>query len=432
MPIVPSPAMFGAAGALGLFGERGGLGRPLIRSQAPLARPTDSLSANFTFHVTWALECEFDLVRLVYGNTTATPYTLTAAAVAPSAKVNNGFDPVTADDAPVTWTTMPTNAAGADGLAPSPSGGATSLTVPASPATDQAIFAFTDWLRLSSLPRADGGDGRPLLMTRSHFAATGARRSMPSADAWPTENRGRILRAFYKAGGNFTTAGFTSPVANDSFIVPSAVQYYARSLGGTVVAVGDSLTQGTGLNSNDLYSWGHYATAQISTPTRPVAFINGGWHGQTSTQFLQNARTYIDVFRADVIAISVWTPNDPRTMAAANSAWQNVMEVAAYAQSKGCLPVLATAVPYNLSVADDAIRNTINARARAIGAAGAMLVADLDVAVSDGATPAKVPPPLLASGAHLTPAGYAQMGAAAAPVIARALSALSLRVPVQL
>lgn len=428
MIISPVSGLFGSAGALGLFGERNGLDRPMIRSQAPLLRGTGSTAANYTFHVTWALECEFDLVRLVYHNNTASPWTVNNAAVAPSAKYNNGFDPVTAADAPVSWTALTFGAAGADGLAPSPSGAATQLDIPASPSTARNVFAFTDWLRLSSLPRADVGDGRPLLMTRTYGINAGLR-AFPSNAAWPTENEGRILRAFYKSGGNYTTSGFTTPTADDSFTTPCGIQYYGRRRGATVLSVGDSLTQGTADADRNPYSWGHYATARLSTRDRPVSFVNGGWHGQTSASYLENARTHLEVFRADILTMPTWSPNDTRTQAAADIAWQNIMEVAAYALSRGCVPILATAIPYGLNLADDNLRKGMNDRARAMAGAGAMLVADLDAAVTNGGSPAAVPPGLLASGAHLTPAGYRQCGVGAAPVIGRALNALGLRVP---
>jgi lysophospholipase L1-like esterase len=401
------------------------LSRPgLIRSQAPYLRGSGSTSSNHTFHTTWAVECDFDLVRLVYHTDQLAGWTVNAAAVAPSAKLNNGYDPVTSADAAVPWTAVTFHAAGADGLAPSPAGAATQLDIPASAATTLNTFVFTDWVRCSSLDRVDAGsDGRPLLMVRSFGSAAG-RRASPSMAAWNTEDEGRALRAFYKSGGDYTTSGFTSPTEDNSFVSPCAVQYYGRRRGATVVSAGDSLTQGTADHERNPYSWGHYATAALSSRDRPVAFVNGGWHGSTSAEFLANARNYVDVFRADILTLSVWTPNDTRTQAAADIAWQNVMEVAHYAISKGAIPVLATAIPYGLSLADDTVRKAINDRARAMAATGAVLLADLDAAVTDGASPARVNAILRASGSHLTPTGYRAMAAAAMPVIARALSAL--------
>ncbi len=378
-----------------------------------------------------ALETPFDAVRLVFHVNRAEPWRIAAASVAVAARERDDTDPVDADDRALPFTPVSFDSRGTDAPADAPSGTRRSLDMPAS--AEEAIFAlaFSDWVPLASIPRAEGGgDGRPLLVCRVYapgglWAGGGA--SLVAPDGWPAEHEGRLLRAVASPRGDFTATAFNAAARPSRWHLPAIVQYRARRPGATVLAVGDSLAQGVVTANGDRFAWGHYATAAISTRARPVAFVNGGCAGQPSRNYLRNGRTDLDLLRPDIVTIAVWSPNDPKAAAATDVAWQAVLDFARHARSCGAVPILATAVPFNLRPERDALRQANNARARALAASGAILLADLDAALADPAAPASVRAPFRApAGNHLSIAGYREAGAAAAPVIARALAALGL------
>jgi lysophospholipase L1-like esterase len=397
----------------------------LIRGTMPHRRQLAAATANITFSTAWALESEFDLVRLVYQNNQATAYTITAATIAPSATINNGYDPVDAAGAAVAFTPVTFNDLGAySGLSPSAAGSATSLAMPTTADANVPAYGVSDWMRIASMPRTDATDGRRVLMARTVAAADISRverLTQAIMTAFRPYEAGRILRAFYKSGGDFTASGFTSPV-EDGYLQPVAIQYYTRKRGATVLVIGDSLTQGQDVDSTEHFAWGHFASADLTTQNLPISFVNGGRAGSTSLFYYQTGMQNIALFRPEVATINVWTPNDSRNAVAADLAFARALDIAAYTHTMGGVPVFVTAVPFDLSTADDTLRRTINDRARAAAAAGNLLLIDADLAVTDKMTPARALPAYhAASGSHLSIAGYQAISAIAKPVLERAL-----------
>ncbi len=371
-----------------------------------------------------ALEADFEAVRLVFHHDGAEPWRIDAAAVAPSARVHDGCDPVDAAGRPVGFTPV---SFGAE--AP----GAPRWSHDLSRGREPGGFALacSEWIPLASLPRADAGsDGRPLLVCRVHSATglvAGRSASLVAPQGWPAEHEGRLLIGRHCGPGDATRAALGGAAGRSRWHLPAIIQYRAARAGATVLAVGDSLTQGVVTAGGEAYAWGHYATAMLSTRARPVGFVNGGRAGQPSTVYRAHGRLLLDWLRPEIVTISVWSPNDGKTAADADQAWQGALDLAREAAARGAVPILATAVPFNLRPRHDALRQANNARARGLAAQGGMLLADLDAVLADPADPAAAAPPFRApKGNHLSVAGYRACGAAATPIIARALAHLGL------
>ena len=394
-----------------------------LRTHLPQGHKFADSGPGFTFHSTWALEGEWDLIRLVWQNFRVTTWAVDGASIAPSARLGNGYDPTDAAGNAVAFTPLTFNAEGAFSDFPPASGATTSFTVPASADGYYPATVASDWLAKSSLPRLDIADGKQLVMGRVYSSGQmnlGQTRSPDITDGtWDAESGGRIIKSFHKAG-NLLTSGFTAPTGPSHWLAYTGVQTYTRARGATVMGVGDSMQQGHSVDGSQHYAPGHYATALLTTPSRPVSFINAARSGGTSAQFHQHARTYFDLFKPEVVVISVWTPNDTRDQASADLCYARAMALANIATRAGAVPVLSTALPFDLNAGDDALRKSNNARARASG----LLVADYTAVAGDGATPERVLPAYrAASGSHLNPAGYGEVGRRAlAPVIDQALA----------
>lgn len=395
----------------------------LLRTQVPYAVGTLTTTAN-TFHTTFGLDGDFDMVRVLWHNDQSTTPTITAASVAVSAELGDGHNPINEDGSAGVFTPLTFNAAGSLSLLPPPAGDVRTLTMPTAADANVPVFAASDWLPLRSLRRRDVPGARPLLMVRQ-FAAAGFRLARANNSGFPADwaaaSKGREIVNFYQSG-NVVQAAFSAPNGPGPWLAATGVQFYSRARGATVLCTGDSLMQGHALQSTEFYSPVHYATARMSTLALPITLLNGGWSGSSSPNYMANARKHIDLFQPDVLVLTAWTPNDTRDAATLEQSWARLLATVHYAISKGVIPIISTAVPFDLSEASDVLRRTANDRARSMGAAGAVLVADFDRAVSTGLTPARSRTGLHASsGSHLSPAGYEACGEALVPVLRKAL-----------
>jgi hypothetical protein len=404
--------------------------RDLMRGQMYLYRAMANSSAGYTFANTWALEADFDLVQLIYANDQTTPWTITAASIAPAAQIGNGFIPLNADGAAVPMTAVTFDTAGIPGDPVIGAAGATtSFTVPAAAVADEFAPEFwtSDWMRVSSLPRIDAGsDGRPLLMIRTHSAGQvrGVNLGGANVTAFAAEARGRVLRAGFQ-GGNQTLAAAPSFAETTAYSAPVGIRYLARSRGVTVLNVGDSLSQGHMTGSEQFFSPAHYATADLSSRGLPVSWVNGARSGSSSVDFIRAGKRSMDFWKPGIAVIEPWSPNDAKDAEASSQSFARALDLANYALRGGCIPIIQTAVPYpggGMTAGQDAFRKATNDKVRAMGALGSILVADMDAVVTDMGSPAgRLPQYAASSGGHYNAAGYAAMGAALQPVIARAL-----------
>lgn len=393
----------------------------IIETMKPRLSNYSPYTAGYTFHNTFAMESHWEAVRFIAGNDqTGATWALDRFAVAPSAKINDGFNPVTAAGVAVPWTPGTCNNAGADVLLGAQASGSTEgMTLAAATDATNPTLSATDWMVAPSLDCADVGASLPLLMVRAYSAsgrrgATNGAGDFNDADKWKAADQGRIIRSFYKLG-DFVTApsGFTSP-AEASFLPFLAVQSYRRGRGFSVMTLGDSLTQGF-LTTASNNGFGIQACAALSTPAVPVSHINSGWQGQIHAAIMTRGYREIALFRPHAVIIETSSPNSaPATQAEFDTMLSAALAFAEYAQSRGVVPILKTATPFQYSSGPDAFRLATNARVNAIGASGQMLVLDAAAAVTDGATPARVATAYQASdGHHINDAGHAAIAAEA-------------------
>jgi hypothetical protein len=205
-------------------------------------------------------EADFDYVRIVYLNASSNSWTVSAAAVAPTAAPGDGFTPSGGNSSFVNATF---NNAGAFGLPPSPGGSTSTVTVPAatgSGATTVYGMVASDWIPCPSLARTDNPSQGPncrLLLVRTYAAAAmyGIKGGLElNYQNWqlPAKNLGRLHRTFWKSvNGVGTPSNFTSPTEQNNYGgVGMVVQFMSRTRGLSVVGVGDSLTQGHEYTAN--------------------------------------------------------------------------------------------------------------------------------------------------------------------------------------
>ena len=380
----------------------------------------------------WGLETDFDMVRFVWSNNSASPYTIALCKAAPSSALGDGSSPVNSLGA-IDYTlfqTMTFNNAGLD-VAPQDQtafgSGPTTFTVPGNAGSLlHPTRWYSDWLRIASIARTDGGV-LPLLVTRTlsnDLAGTYRMAGMVGAN-WSPLAQDRILNGVTKPNADQTTVPvlLAGSVSQGTSITPDGIQYMTRSPGFTVLGVGDSLTQGAG--STALYQpWGYLSCLALSTPARPISFWNQGWQGMLSPDYWGNGYTALKGSVPDVATIPVWTPNDAQTQVAADAAWSRAMDLANYAMKHGTVPVLMGPVPWS-GIATGAIDNIrLGARTRMLQAgANGMAVLDWEAVIGTGAVPNRIQPVLIAAdNQHPNDAGNALMDSAVfRPVLANIL-----------
>lgn len=400
----------------------------LIQTWRMRAAGYASVPGGYTFGVAVALESHADLVRLVFGNPLTTgPWTLDRWAVAPSAKYNNGYNPVDASGAAVSWINGTCNNAGADTLYGAQASGSTAgMTIAAAADAANPTIACTDWAVCSTLDRADAGETWPLLFARMYMAGAFQMPNQPAGSdtftnpaKWPAISGGRVLREFHQSGDFVTTpAGMTAPLSQQ-YVPPLAIQTYARGAGHTLMALGDSLTQGK-MTAAEANGFVLQMALALSTPTRPVAAVNGGWEGQTMTQLIARGYREIPIMRPTAVIIETSTPNGyAGAQAYFDGCLAQALALAHYVRTLGIQPILKTAIPwggYNATV--DGYRKVVNARVVAMSAAGRIPVIDASAAVTDGATPERIQAQYLAGDSlHINDAGHAAIAAAGLPVM---------------
>lgn len=391
-------------------------------------------AAQYTVASLWGLESDYSLVRLIYGNNAANAYTISLAKVSPSSALGDGHSPVNAAGAqdftmfvPVTF-----NNAGAD-VQPQDQtafgSGTTSFTVPANAGNlNQPTRWYSDWARVQSLARTDGG-ANPLLLCRHLTDSLGTYRCtnmLPAQGVWNNIALNRPLIANYKLGlDSVTTPGLIpAPTNSLQFLTPDGVQYVSSgSPGFSVLGVGDSLTRGFG-SSTTFDSWAYLSAMALSTPSRPISHWNQGWQGQQSPDFWANGYTAFKGCKPDVVTIAVWSPNDGLTQAAADAAWSRAMDFAQYAARNGAVPVLMGPCPWSGITTGAQETARLSARTRMLNAmANGMLGLDWENVIGTGASPNRIQPGLVAAdNQHPNDAGNALMDTQVfRPVLARIL-----------
>ena len=196
-------------------------------------------------------------------------------------------------------------------------------------AAGEKAVSFSDWMPISSLKRTDAGGVFPLLMIR-HFCGTGTPRLLASGSAganFDAASNGRTVRSYVNAGDCVTTpASFTSTtLSNDCMIV--AVQVLTRARTVTIMAIGDSLSQGVGTTTGSM-SFVRVASQQISTPALPWQVVSSAYSGMVPFDFYFNGHALLDAVRPNVAVIQISGRGGPTysTATDALTCWSRALE----------------------------------------------------------------------------------------------------------
>ena len=263
------------------------------------------------------LEVEPCWVRLIYFNDLPVPWTIDGAAVAPSSSIHDGFSPTNDAGVPddALWRQITFSGVGLDGEPISQTvGNAATLKIVGNPGSPgRPILAFSDWLPLAGLSRADGGAGAFLLI-RTY--SSGVLRYSGSLGL-PDPSIGRVHAGFWSPG-NGTRAPWTfrANPFNGAF-ASYGLQYIAASAGATVVGIGDSIMQCMA-SAGHLSTFGVRACVMLSKPQYPVSYFNEGYIGRNSEDYCSNGIWVIEHLRPQVALIQTWSQNDPNTQAGAD------------------------------------------------------------------------------------------------------------------
>ncbi|WP_122049751.1 hypothetical protein [Asaia bogorensis] len=315
-------------------------------------------SGQFTYLANYSLDAPFVGVRLILANVATSVVTLPRMIAAPSASGSDIANPVTAAGTAQPWATVTLN-------------GSSTIRLPASPGGGLPSYTLSDIVPIQSVPRTDSGTGY-LLYTRfvtdpaswnvSFFAA---RTGSGSADAnlVAAINGGRTAQWGYIGGDHVTQSlalTSASVSGNPGFaggVVVGAV-YYTTTRSYTLMAVGDSLTQGW-QTASDYDGFARHAASALSAAGFATSYADASWTGQTTGQMQARAYALLAAgLRPSVMTIPVDSPNDyvrdtgaQSALAGAQATGQqraSALKLADYARSLGVFPILVTPLPLGL------------------------------------------------------------------------------------
>lgn len=349
----------------------------------------------------WGLESDFSMVRLIFLSPAVAGYTVQSVSVGVSAAIGNSLDPVNAAGA-VDLTLFQRVYFNNNGANTGPQdqivwgSGTTTLTIPAGSVTQPGVY-FSDWVRIPSLARTDGGIRR-LLMTRQYTNANpiqvaNVTSSAANLQAYNAVSGGRIISSFLAFGTDYaTTPAAIGSASATTYMNPWGVQYMAGNSGYSVLGVGDSLTLGLG-GTSQMFGWGVSACQALSTPALPISYYNQGFAGQVSGDFWANGYTAFKACKPDVVTIPVWTPNDSMTQAACDTSFSRAVDFVDYAAKNGAVPVLMGPMPGSAAAgAQETARLSTRTRMLQLASNGGFYCLDLEALIGTGESPNKIPP----------------------------------------
>lgn len=395
---------------------------------------TSSQNIAYTYYQKEAVEADYDAVRLVYHHHLATTPTLACIVAATETSktdtANNLFEPIVGG----TKYQQKDSTTSAYGWRTVTWDGATTKTLSANGSTQRPALYPSDWIPLQSVTRAAGEENTlPLTMLRCYvsnavaqnFTVAAANSLMRTAT---TDNFGRILQSgAYNGDGVGTINDTNRPGSLASTHIPFTIEYRTRARGLSVIAIGDSITQGTPGATDALSSWVLRACALASTPTKPVSAWNCGSASQNGTTFTTAGYDALALTSGgpNVVVYAAPTPNDYSSPSAAQMNYYvtqymgRAQTMIDFCQTNRLALVLWTAIPHfaGLSAAADAVRKSFNDALRAMAASQNVYLFDADAILTDGGSPANMAAAYNLDNLHPSNAGIAAMAAGLAAVL---------------
>ena len=364
---------------------------------------TANATPGWTSHIRVAADADFTHVRLVIPNLEAAAITGCTAIVAATANSTSKITPTGA------WATVAV-------------AGSSTFTLPARVSASEPSYTVTDWIRLDSIARDDGGT-LPLAMARlfipvanGTFSTTGGLSAgfdalYPDAMAWQTRQQ---------IDGVSTPASFSS-TAEGTTVAFHGMQFRGSYSNATILGVGDSITSGFA-GTVQQNNWGWRAVSALRALGYRVSWANGGHNGQTPTQYLARGKSLAAAIAPQIVTYSPFSPNDGAPGAAVLATqWANTLEFLDWASANRYVPVLTTPCPWDsLTAGQDAFRVTL--RDRILALRDRVDVIDFDAVASNQASPARWNTGMGDGDKHPIDAGYAAMATAAQAVFATILA----------
>lgn len=281
---------------------------------------TANASGVYTMALTQRAPAEFDAVQITLLGAVSGANTFTAG-VAPSAKFNNGWQPVDAADANRAFTAVTFGTTDINSFR-NPGGGAANTTVTGTAGSNagQDLVegrVISDIVPLASLARTDDPAAPPLLFLRVfgtnlpavNLATLDAASSNPVKGVFPETYTG------YWATTDYTTS--TPPGAPTQQWMPSVqVTYFLRGKQVYVIAVaGDSIEQGWVAASavpqfgGLLNGWGTRLVQKLNAARIPASLVSLAQSGAKARLFHEKALNAVLTGRITHLFIKPWSVN---------------------------------------------------------------------------------------------------------------------------
>lgn len=359
-----------------------------------------SASPNTTWHLTLAAARPFSGIEVFYASAQGTDVTYDHTSVAASASLTSPNTPTEA------WNVGP------------------SVVLPTTGTTDLPVYGSTGVIPCRSVTPLDGRYPRAMIRTHS-VGRLPSYSSVPNfSTAYDAANPDWPMMAFQKGSGDYCSvnqAAFDS-LTRVNFYIPAMVKFVYDWTGITVLGIGDSLMGGDSVvdGSSGRLSYGFKAIRALQDEGLPFDFVNSAISGNTFARFGPRGKAFIDMVKPDAVLIPCFTPNDAYTnQAEIDAQWAKCMDLVAYAQAAGCIPILITPLPANsMTLTQDNLRLQNRDRAMASG----LWVLDVEPIVSNRASPARWQPGMNDNGNAI------HYGAAGGTAISIALAALLKRI----
>lgn len=330
-----------------------------------------------TFRKIFTLPQHIDAVQIIFAHASANTMHVMKAAVAPLDSAANFAL------AGVTWTAATF-------------GGLDYGSAPVRPALVRRAFLVSDWIQVSSLPRADDATKLPLLAVSAYIDTPalilqGRNDGYPDMTAWASHPvRPCVMR--YNDGDCVTTpANFTS-TTNRSTCPIVGLRYLARGQVVSVFASGDSITNAEGSGVTYPGASAVFEACRELSTLGGVGydFFNLGWSGCQTDKIRDHA---MDAINAGLVPdIMIYAPFSPNDITAASitdaqiaAMWPRQAQAVVAMEGSGVETVLWTGMPSNSSIkpygTSDSKRRAYNDAIRAMAARG-VVIADIDAVMA--------------------------------------------------
>jgi lysophospholipase L1-like esterase len=306
--------------------------------------------------------------------------------------------------------------------------GSATGTLPQATSTYRFGVLTTDWMDISSVDRTDVSGARPALLMRMYgdIKFTSSGNITTDAGGVVTAWRNNSSLPWYRVHdmASYTGDGIADLTQNggsiSNSIIHFAVEFDYSAPGLSVLAVGDSLTEGT-VESGKYAPWQYVACTLASSQTFPIAFQNCGHGGQTSATFDPPGLDMITLLKPTHVFHQAYSSNDgdPTTtrIALAMSRLNRTLAAAREVGARVCVwtPLATSSNDATEDAQRQALRTEILARSAAYSEFD---VIDIE-SIMDGATPARMLAAYDLDGVHYNRAGMDVLAALGASYLQR-------------